>query len=70
MSIIVAFFVGICFATLSDSVADYISACAQKIEAQAEAMKLENEAKKLALEKGSLPEKKESQAGAPLAEEK
>ncbi|MBR2207443.1 MAG: hypothetical protein IJ859_01390 [Synergistaceae bacterium] len=51
MSIIIAFFVGICFATLADSVADYISACAQRIEAQAEALKLENKSKKLELDK-------------------
>ena len=62
MSIIIAFFVGICFATLADSVADYISACAQRIEAQAEALRLENKAKKLALgdnEKSETSEKPE-----------
>ena len=51
MSIIIAFFCGICFATLADSVADYISACAQKIEAQAEALRLENKSKALELDK-------------------
>ena len=51
MSIIVAFFCGICFATLADSIADYISACAQKIEAQAEALRLENKSKALELDK-------------------
>ena len=51
MSIIIAFFVGICFATLADSIADYISALAQKIEAQAEALRLENKSKKLELDK-------------------
>ena len=49
MSVIVAFFVGICFATLADSIADYISACAKKIEATAESIRIENKAKKLAL---------------------
>ena len=58
MSIIIAFFVGICFATLADSIADYISACARRIEAQAEALKLENESKKLELAGDSLPDKK------------
>lgn len=46
MSIIIAFFCGICFTTLADSVADYISACAKRIEAQAETIRLENELKK------------------------
>mgnify|MGYP003571467278 CR=1 FL=1 len=50
MSIIIAFFCGICFTTLADSVADYISACASRIEAQAEAIKLENKAKALKLD--------------------
>lgn len=45
MSILTAFFCGLIFATLADSVADYISALAQKIEAQAECMKLEAQAK-------------------------
>ncbi len=45
MSIIIAFFCGICFTTLADSVADYISACAKRIEAQAEAIRLENKSK-------------------------
>ena len=51
MSIIIAFFCGICFSVLADSVADYISACAQKIEAQAEALRLENKSKALELDK-------------------
>jgi len=45
MSIIIAFFCGICFTTLADSVADYISACAKRIEAQAEAIRFENKSK-------------------------
>jgi len=56
MSVIVAFFIGICFSTLADSVADYISACAKKIEATAESIRLENKAKKLALGENETPE--------------
>ena len=49
MSVIIAFFCGMCFTTLADSVADYISACAKRIEAQAEAVRLENQSKAKAL---------------------
>ena len=45
MAIIVAFFCGMCFLTLSDAIAEYISACAQMLEAKAEALKKENEEK-------------------------
>ena len=61
MSIIVAFFCGICFATLADSVADYISACAQRIEAQAEAIRLENKSKALELDKNKKTDTAEPQ---------
>ncbi|MBR2208097.1 MAG: hypothetical protein IJ859_04730 [Synergistaceae bacterium] len=43
MSIIIAFFCGMCFYTLADAIADYISAKAQILEAQAEKLKLDNE---------------------------
>jgi len=49
MSTIIAFFCGICFATLADSIADYISACAKRIEAKAETIRLENKSKAKAL---------------------
>ena len=52
MSIILAFFCGIGICTLSDSIADYISAKAQKIEAEAEALKVQNKLKELRAEKG------------------
>ena len=61
MSIIIAFFCGICFATLADSVADYISACAQRIEAQAEAIRLENKSKALELDKNKKTDTAEPQ---------
>ena len=62
MSIIIAFFCGICFATLADSVADYISACAQRIEAQAEAIRLENKSKALELDKNKKTDTQESES--------
>ena len=52
MSIIIAFFCGLCFYTLSDALADYISAKAQKIEAEAEALKVQSKLKELRAEKG------------------
>ena len=61
MSIIIAFFCGICFATLADSVADYISACAQRIEAQAEAIRLENKSKTIELDKNKKTDTAEPQ---------
>ena len=61
MSIIIAFFCGICFVTLADSVADYISACAQRIEAQAEAIRLENKSKALELDKNKKTDTAEPQ---------
>ena len=39
MAIIIAFFCGMCFYTLADSIADYISAKAHEIEANAEYLK-------------------------------
>ena len=39
MAIIIAFFCGLCFYTLADSIADYISAKAHEIEANAEYLK-------------------------------
>ena len=52
MSIILAFFCGIGICTLSDSVADYISAKVQMIKAQAEALGVQSKIKKLRAEKG------------------
>ena len=43
MSIIIAFFCGLCAAILTDAIADYISAKAQMLEAQAEKLKLDNQ---------------------------
>ena len=45
MSIIIAFFCGMALITLADAIADYISAKAHEIEANAELLKLENIAK-------------------------
>ena len=42
MSIIVAFFCGMCFFTLADSIADYISAQASLLESKAEALSIRN----------------------------
>ena len=47
MAIIIAFFCGLCFYTLADSIADYISAKALMIEAQAEKLKLDNKDREL-----------------------
>ena len=47
MSIIIAFFCGMCFYTLADAIADYISAKALMIEAQAEKLKLDNKDREL-----------------------
>ena len=52
MGIIVAFFCGLCFYTLADSIADYISAKASLIEAEAEALGVQNKLKELEIEKG------------------
>ena len=52
MPIIIAFFCGLCFYMLSESVADCISAKAQKIEAQAGALKVQGKLKELRAEKG------------------
>lgn len=65
MSIIVAFFCGMCFATLADSIADYISACAERIEAQAEAIRVENKSKSLALDKQEQEKEKANTAETP-----
>ena len=43
MAIIVAFFCGMCFLTLSDSIADWISACAARIEAIAHSIEIDND---------------------------
>ena len=43
MSIIIAFFCGLCAAILTDAIADYISAKAQKLKAQTEQLKLDNQ---------------------------
>ena len=51
MSIIIAFFVGLCLSILSDAIADYISAKAQKLKAQAEALSIESKIKQINLEK-------------------
>ena len=53
MSIIIAFFCGLCFYTLSDAIADYISAKAQMIKAQAEALGVQNKLKELEEERNS-----------------
>lgn len=50
MTVIIAFFCGMCFLTLSDAIADYLSALAQRLEAQAEKMKLENQQKEQELQ--------------------
>ncbi|MBR1486327.1 MAG: hypothetical protein IJ597_03630 [Synergistaceae bacterium] len=52
MGIIIAFFCGLCFYTLADSLADYISAKAQHIEALAEQLSIQNKLKELEIEKG------------------
>lgn len=51
MSIIIAFCAGIAFMTLADSIADYISAKAIKIRAEAEAIGVQNKIKELKAEK-------------------
>lgn len=51
MSIIVSFFCGLCFYTLSDALADYISAKARMLEAQADALKVQNRLRELEAEK-------------------
>lgn len=45
MAIIIAFFCGMCFYTLADAIAEYISAKALMIEAQAELLRLNNKEK-------------------------
>ncbi|MBR2208998.1 MAG: hypothetical protein IJ859_09365 [Synergistaceae bacterium] len=50
MSIIIAFFCGMCFYTLTDAIAEYISAKAQMIEAQAEKLKLDNQEREQRME--------------------
>ena len=50
MAIVVAFFCGLCFYTLADSIADYISAQARLIEAKAEALGVQNKLKELEIE--------------------
>ena len=52
MAIVVAFFCGMCFFTLADSIADYISAQARLIESKAEALGVQNKLKELEIEKG------------------
>ena len=52
MSIIIAFFCGLCFYTLSDAIADYISAKAEMIKAQAEALGVQSKLKEWQAEKG------------------
>ena len=51
MAIIIAFFCGLCFYTLTDSVADYIYACAKILEAKAGALNVQNKLKELELDK-------------------
>ena len=43
MSIIIAFFVGLCLSILSDAIVDNISAKAQMLKAQTEQLKLDNQ---------------------------
>ena len=52
MSVVIAFFCGLCFYTLSEAVADYISAKAHMIEARAEALKVQTKLEELKSEKG------------------
>ena len=52
MAIVVAFFCGLCFYKLADSIADYISAQARLIESKAEALGVQNKIKELEIEKG------------------
>lgn len=52
MAIIIAFFCGMCFLTLSESIADYIEAKAQHLEAIAEQIKVQNKLEELRNEKG------------------
>lgn len=52
MAIIIAFFCGMCFLTLADSIADYISAAAQRLETQAESLKVDAKLRELQAEKG------------------
>ena len=52
MSFVIAFFCAFCFLTLADSVADYISAKAEMIKAQAEALGVQSKLKEWQAEKG------------------
>ena len=53
MSIIIAFFCGLCFYTLADSIADYISAKARMLEAQADALKVQSRLRELEAERSN-----------------